>query len=119
MVAPMTLCPCSTRSAAAREESTPPDIATRTVSLPSFIHHSFRSPVREASWAGEFTDPRHHPDEPLGGLLHVALGRRAPEGEPDRRPVSPWVAPHGDEDVTGLDRPALARRAARDGQPLE
>src|SRR6266513_4882096 len=54
MVAPMTSYPASTRSAAATDESTPPDIATRTRSLTA-------PPRPIADWRLRIADLTSHP----------------------------------------------------------
>src|SRR2546429_2630037 len=53
MVAPMTSYPASTSNAAATDESTPPDIATRTRSLTAPLH----SNAERGTWNAEQTSP--------------------------------------------------------------
>src|SRR4029079_15467663 len=100
---PTTSWPCSVRSAAATDESTPPDIATRTL-LTGASSAEVRCDPEETSRA--LAEPSRHPDalagrvrgedgrrgpgscedarDDLDRLVELLVGRRAPERDPQR-----------------------------------
>src|SRR2546425_12349563 len=111
MVAPTTSYPSSTRIAAATELSTPPDIATRTRSLPapprpiadwrlriadlnshppirnpqSAIHNRFGSPVQHRRQRAHLLDDlRQGSDERVHVLRRILLAEREPRSEERR-----------------------------------
>src|SRR5438094_731195 len=95
MVAPTTSWPCSSKSAAAIDESTPPDIATRTLTR---------------SRAPQLRDGLR---DRLERELDVGLGARPAERQPKRAQRPPAVDAHRLEHVRRLDGAAGARRARR------
>src|SRR4051794_34699217 len=99
MVTPTTSCPCSTRSAAATEESTPPLIATITFTT------SHRSRLAAQS--------THRCHEHVDRAIDVLLGRRVPEAHPQRADRVALVDSHRGEYVRRLHRPARAGRSRR------
>src|SRR4249920_1817725 len=89
-VTPVTSCPCSSRRAAATEESTPPLIATRTrepITPPPWgarcsPGYPARPRSRRLPGAAQLRDgSRDH----VEGDVDVGVGRREPEAQPERR----------------------------------
>src|SRR5204863_7741677 len=142
MVAPTTSYPASTSKAAATDESTPPDIATRTRSLTapprpiadwrlriadlnshppirnpqSAIRNRFGSPVQHRRQRAHLLDDlRQGSDERLHVLRRILLAER----EPQRRDAQlSWHA-HGRKYVRRLDRAGRAGRARGASDPRE
>src|SRR6187431_1316941 len=92
----MTSWPCSASSAAATDESTPPDIAT-TIRTVSAGCRGLRPAGQPAKLLHE---PRQHREHPVDLLA----GRKQPEAEPQRvlRPVGRKT--HGAQHVRRLER---------------
>src|SRR5581483_9020196 len=108
MVAPMTSYPCSARIAAATEESTPPDMATRT-----------RPRIGSARGAGQPPGLGDERWEELGHTVdRIGRGERA-EAHAHRRDRELPREPDGAQDVRWLHVPALAGRARGAGDARE
>src|SRR5688572_12094981 len=104
----MTSWPCCARSAAATDESTPPDIATTTrmvLGLPPGARHH----------------PRfgHYRREAGEQVVHVGVAVCGSQADPDRVLGPVRRKTHGAQDVRGLERAGRAGGAGRDGNPLE
>src|ERR1700733_1130206 len=106
-VAPGTSWPCSTRRAAATEESTPPDIATRTRMDP-VCHRGSAAPAQRSD------DRGHH----VEGAVDFCVGGRVPEREADRTGGQPGCDAHRGQHVARLERAAGTGRPAGDAHPL-
>ena len=89
-VAPTTSWPCSTRSAAATEESTPPDIATSTRMGPVCHreHRDLPPAARSRSGAAATTA-----GTTASGAGHVVLGRPVAQREPNAPAASSGATP--------------------------
>src|SRR5947207_5579466 len=141
MVAPMTSYPASTSNAAATDESTPPDIATRTRSLtaplppiadwgfrivdwkhgprirnPQFAIRNYRvSPVQHRRQGSHLLDNpwerRHH-------RVHVLSRAVLPERKAQRRHAELARDAHRAEDVRRLHGSGAAGRARRAGDEI-
>src|SRR5690606_12585474 len=112
----MTRCPCSTRSAAATEESTPPDMATMMVmgfAATAAIVFLPGPGSRRGAHAAQYRD-----DAPRR-LVDLRLRRRPAQGESHRRGPLRRAAAHRRQDVAELDRAARARRTAGRGHTLQ
>src|SRR5687767_145428 len=108
MVAPTTSYPRSTRIAAATDESTPPDIATRTRSPVT------RSPVTSAhpGQAARLLDQRR---KERRHALDAVVGGERPEAHPHRRRSEVGADAERAEHVRRRHTSALAGRPGRRG----
>src|SRR5215831_7035552 len=108
-VVPTTSWPCSTSSAAATEESTPPDMATMTRTGPVCHRRSDRLTSANGSGGAQSTRRcRHDGERPVDVVLRGVVSERETNGT--SRPCGRDA--HGGEDVTWLEGTAGARRAA-------
>ena len=124
IVAPTTSWPASAKSAAATEESTPPErpTSTRTARTPRAASTGAAgAPARPAA-AGPVpgdsaTQPLHGQREGCEDPVYVGFGRRVAERETHVAPGLGLRAAHGDKDVARLDGSARTGRARRGAHP--
>src|SRR6266566_695640 len=112
MVAPMTSYPASTSNAAATDESTPPDIATRTRSLTAPLPNYRASSMQyRGQLPNLVNDLRQCTDDRIHVLRHAVL----PERKAQRRHAELARHAHRAEHVRRLHRPGAAGRPRRAG----
>src|SRR5450759_1220757 len=111
---PVTSCPASTARAAATAESTPPDMAARTLTA---VWTCSRGP-HGGGWRRR-TDPTGALDHGADGLdqrVHVGRGGAVAKGEPQRGPSPVVRSAYGEQHVAGPRHPG---RAGRPGGALD
>src|SRR5438552_11283149 len=116
IVAPMTSYPASTSNAAATDESTPPDIATRTRSLTAPLRNYRASSMQyRGQLPNLVNDLRQCTDDRIHVLRHAVL----PERKAQRRHAELARHAHRAEHVRRLHRPGAAGRPRRAGNAGE
>src|ERR1700678_975764 len=107
-VAPTTSWPSSTRSAAATEESTPPDIATSTRMRP-VCHPDVPPDLTGHDFSGAATQRGDHPRHDGQGAVDVGPGGVVPQREADGPARQVVGHPHGGQHVARLEGATGAR----------
>src|SRR3989442_1459161 len=112
----MTSCPASTSNAAATDESTPPDIATRTRSLTAPIRNYRASSMQ---YRGQLPNLVNDLRQCTDDRIHVLRRAVLPERKAQRRHAELARHAHRGEHVRRLHRPGAAGRARRAGDAGE
>src|SRR5438105_12747591 len=116
MVTPITVCPCAASAAAATAESTPPLMATRMVEGASGMKLvTGGSGSGGGGFGAELGDDG---GKDLDHPVDVVAARTSAQAEADRGLRHLPRHPHREEHVRRMRGARLARRAARDGDPL-